>query len=327
MNTSRRTHELSFDAMIDERIVAILDSRYANHASSHIEQFNDAMKSDIDKRIASRVERIFPRMDKYIHREHSRIRDEINAENQVNKYQQEIRLDALYDSVTQTMRGVSKIEDHVKYMMTQQDDEHNAIYKGLNTKFDLQRIEIDRLHKKVEYLSNQMAKDGTTKKTPVSGCEPRQKKKEILLDTVEVSQHWTTEDIEDANMRGATETAKATETATATDFSGYIRQYERKYSTSLKYYNEIDEDILEFIDHLKCTCYNMANKGDLTLNEWTAVIEALERINSEYIKYRLQQINTDKTLRDTIERRLVELVNKVGIKFLACVKKIHSVDL
>jgi hypothetical protein len=313
--------ELTIDAILEEKINAICEQRI----SSHKKELMENVLLDIEKMIASKIknvtDRLFPCIDEHIKEQQINIIKEIHAVDLEVK-QHDLKMRALYDSIVQTTRCVANIESNLRQeyvalnrIVIQQDEEHSTMHEILSNKLELQRIDMEVLHKKMHHLRKRVKK-----------CKPKKREtKEVLSDTEsETTEKSTPVQHQDwyNNMLGEDiQEIDETEVLTKeTDFSKYIRNYEKKYCTKNK-----NNEITDFIEYLKDYCYQISiYDGSFTIDETIMIEVAIDIIEKEYAENKLILEKCDNTLIDAIERRLIELTSEVGIKFK---NERNSVDL
>ena len=303
--------ELTIDAILEEKINAICEERI----SSHKKELMENVLLDIEKMIASKIkhvtDRLFPCIDEHIKEQQINIIKEIHAVDLEVK-QHDLKMGALYDSIIQTTRGVANIENNLRQeyaalnrTIIQQDDDHSTMHEILSNKLELQRIDMEVLHKKMHHLRKRVKK-----------CKPKKREtKEVLSDTESETTEKSTPVQEWCNMLGEDiQEIDETEFLTKeTDFSKYIRNYEQKYCTKNKKENI---EITDFIEYLKDCCYQISiHDGSFTIDESIMIEVAIDIIEKEYAENKLILEKHDNTLIDAIERRLIELTCEVGIKF------------
>jgi hypothetical protein len=306
--------ELTIDAILEEKINTICEERI----SSHKKELMENVLLDIEKMIASKIknvtDRLFPCIDDHIKEQQINIIKEIHAVDAEVK-QHDLKMGALYDSIVQTTRIESNLRQEYAALnrtVIQQDDEHSTMHEILSNKLELQRIDIEVLDKKIHHLRKRVKK-----------CKPKKRDtKEILSDTESETTKKSTPVQKWCNMLGEDiQEIDETEFLTKeTDFSKYIRNYEKKYCTKNK-----NNEITDFIEYLKDCCYQISiHDGSFTINESVMIEVAIDIIEKEYAENQLILEKCDNTLIDAIERRLIELTAEVGIKFK---NERNSVDL
>jgi len=306
--------ELTIDAILEEKINTICEERI----SSHKKELMENVLLDIEKMIASKIknvtDRLFPCIDEHIKEQQINIIKEIHAVDFEVK-QHDLKIGALYDSIVQTTRIESNLRQEYAALnrtVIQQDDEHSTMHEILSNKLELQRIDIEVLDKKIHHLRKRVKK-----------CKPKKRDtKEILSDTESETTEKSTPVQKWCNMLGEDiQEIDETEFLTKeTDFSKYIRNYEKKYCTKKK-----NNEITDFIEYLKDCCYQISiHDGSFTINESVMIEVAIDIIEKEYAENQLILEKCDNTLIDAIERRLIELTAEVGIKFK---NERNSVDL
>jgi len=316
--------ELTIDAILEEKINAICEERISSHIEKFKKELMENVLLDIEKTIASKIknvtDRLFPCIDDHIKEQQINIIKEIHAVDLEVK-QHDLKMGALYDSIVQTTRGVANIESNLRQeyaalnrTVIQQDGEHSTMHEILSNKLELQRIDMEVLNKKMHHLRKRVKK-----------CKPKKRDtKEVISDTESETTEKSTPLQKWCNMLGEDiQEIDETEFLTKeTDFSKYIRNYEKKYCSKNK-----NNEITDFIEYLKDYCCEISiHDGCFTIDESIMIEVAIDIIEKEYVDNQLMLEKCDNTLIDAIERRLIELTAEVGIKFKN-ERNMNSVDL